>query len=159
MFAMATGQQKQQMAMKVLIQARLTPHAPSQRACDHLCPCSALCWARGCACVGWGRLYPTLLFPSLYQGLVSDASPLLLSFLPPPFVLYLSWEAWMYWEWDWHGGLWNGSSILSQVRFWGQSECIHVSIWFSYFLSRQGAKKNTKWVEIQKSKEIRLKVG
>lgn len=115
---------------------------PAREAGTHLCPrtvlfccsqwvCSPLeLWGEGSACL------PLPLFPSL----LPMPTPLLLSFLAPLFVPYLSLEAWMYWEWYWHEGLGNGSSACSQGRFWGQSMCILVNIWFSYFLSQCWAK-------------------
>lgn len=94
---------------------------PARGAGTHLCPCTVpfccgqwVCSRLGLCAEEGGCLSPTLPLssPSTSAQLLL-LTPLLLSFLPPPFRLCLSLEAWMYWEWYWHEGLGNGSSVSS----------------------------------------------
>lgn len=141
MFAMATGQEKQQTAMKVFIQAqRLSCIQPERLGptCAHAqCSCAA---ASGCVTAEtvWERGPPgscSPIFPSLLPVLGCCRQPpvLVLLCLPLFTVQNLSLEAWMYWESYRHKRLENRNSASYQGGLWGQRVGILVSIWFSCF--------------------------
>lgn len=94
---------------------------PARGPGTHLCPCTVpfccgqwVCSRLGLCAEEGDCLSPTLpLSSSPTSAQLLLLTPLLPSFLPPPFRLCLSLEAWMYWEWYWHEGLGNGSSVSS----------------------------------------------